>query len=52
MPWIARQHRSSDSPRRRLRRWTYDHSDAVTSLGIGTGCVVAVVLALRVLGML
>lgn len=51
MPWVRRPTASKvDRMRRRARRIAFDHSDAVTSVGIGSACVLATIIALRVAG--
>jgi hypothetical protein len=53
MPWIVRESTSPQAAlRRRLRRWAYDNSQSVIALGIGSACVAAVVVALRLTGFL
>lgn len=49
MPWIARQSRGKDARLRGLRRWRYDHSEQLLSLGIGASVVAATVVVLMLL---
>ena len=53
MPWIARESVSRRSRlRRRTMRWLYDHSDTVTSVGVGAIVVAGVVTFLCVASVL
>jgi hypothetical protein len=45
MPWVTREsHARHERVRRRVRRWTYDHSQGVTALTIGAATALATVM--------
>lgn len=50
MPWVTRQVRSRHGRlRRRMRRWTLDHSETITAFAIGFGVSVTALIIVRLL---
>jgi hypothetical protein len=53
MPWVAREATGWRARlRRRLRDWRYDHSQSLTSAAIGAACAAAMIIGMRLAGLL